>query len=291
MQEMSLSRRETGDGSRLRRAGALPIRWGSVLALVALLLAPAASSDDKNEELLAAVRKGDAAAVKALLDQGADVNAKSPYGATGLFFAADRGHAGIVKILLERGADVNVKDTFYGATALTWAVSKQRVEVVKLLLEKGASGVDAVLMAGAGQGNLELVKLALARGGLKPENLTAALAAATRNNRTETAELLKQAGAQPPKEFAVDAETLASYAGSYRGETGDLLRLQVVDGKLTGGPAGQKPFPLTATDKTTFQVAELPGVTLQFTIEDGKVVGATLRQGNNTSMYKKAAAP
>ena len=44
---------------------------------------------DPGEDLLAAVRKSDAERVKALA-QGADVNAKSPYGATGLFFAADR---------------------------------------------------------------------------------------------------------------------------------------------------------------------------------------------------------
>src|SRR5437868_4191192 len=89
-------------------------------------------ADDRNEELLAAVRKGDAAAVQVLLSKGADVNAKSPYGATPLFFAAERGNIAIIRILLEHGADVNVKDTFYGATALTWAAQKDRIEIIKL---------------------------------------------------------------------------------------------------------------------------------------------------------------
>ena len=60
------------------------------------------------EELWAATRAGDAARVTAALDKGADVNAKTRYGATALTFAADRGHVEIVKLLIARGADVNV---------------------------------------------------------------------------------------------------------------------------------------------------------------------------------------
>ena len=80
-----------------------------------------ASKQELNDQLYEAVRKGDAPAVTALLDKGADVNAKFRYGATALFKAAERGHLEIVKILLARGADVSVKDTLYGATAMTWA--------------------------------------------------------------------------------------------------------------------------------------------------------------------------
>ena len=60
--------------------------------------------------------------VTALLDKGADVNAKFRYGTTALFKAAERGNTEVVKVLLARGADVSVKDTFYGATAMTWAL-------------------------------------------------------------------------------------------------------------------------------------------------------------------------
>ena len=78
---------------------------------------------DKADALSEAARKGDAAAVKKLLDEGVDVNTKFRYNRTALSFAADRGHVEVVKLLLERGADVNAKDTFYNATALTWAIS------------------------------------------------------------------------------------------------------------------------------------------------------------------------
>ena len=86
--------------------------------------APPAS--DKADALSEAARKGDAAAVKKLLDDGVDVNTKFRYNRTALSFAADRGHADVVKLLLDRGADVTTKDTFYKASALNWAVSPAR---------------------------------------------------------------------------------------------------------------------------------------------------------------------
>lgn len=212
-------------------------------------------ADDLGEQLLAAVRKGDAAAVKALLAKGADANAKSPYGATGLFFAADRGNAEVARILLDHGADPNVKDTFYGATAMTWALQKKHVEVIKVLLAKGADG-EPVLMAGVNQGNAELVKAALAGSGLKSDTLSSALAVATRNNRSEIVELLKKAGAVPFVEFPVDPATLQSYAGSYKGEQFDV-KFEVVDGKLTGGPPGQK-LVLRPVSRNTFKTDTMP---------------------------------
>ncbi len=88
-----------------------------LLLLCFILLFPAAVlAQDVNEALLVAARKSDVAAVKELLAKGADVNAKTQYGATPLSYACDRGNFEIVKLLLERGANVNVKDTFYKAT-------------------------------------------------------------------------------------------------------------------------------------------------------------------------------
>src|SRR5258708_18479040 len=155
------------------------------LIIVLTLYAVIGYASDANEDLLAAVRKQDVPSVKALLDKGANVNAKSPYGATPLFFAADRGNMEIIKLLLDKGADVNVKDTFYGATALTWAAEKGRVEIIKLLLTRGAAGADDVLESGVEKGNLEMVEAALETKTVKPEALTSALVDATKENRTE----------------------------------------------------------------------------------------------------------
>src|SRR3954470_10403005 len=77
----------------------------------------------KAEQLQDASRKGDAAAVKQLLDDGVDVNTKFRYDATAIFYACDAGHVDVVKVLLDKGADLGIKDTFYGFTPLMLAVS------------------------------------------------------------------------------------------------------------------------------------------------------------------------
>lgn len=239
-----------------------------------------------NDQLWEAARKGDAVAVKALLDKGADVNAKFRYGATALSYAADKGHVEVVKILLERGADVNVRDTFYQSTPIQWATSKGHAAIVKALLDKGAEGVDEVLLAGARNGNAEFVRMALAKGGLKPETLSAALAASTGDEKkAEIAEMLKKAGAQPPPEIA--AETLQSYVGKYKGEQGSEVAVTFTDGKLYVTPPGQGPLALSAIDKTTFRPTAFDGVTIIFNVEGGKTTGFTLKQGPNTSVLKK----
>src|SRR4051812_34252850 len=86
-----------------------------VATVVALAQAPATT---KAEQLQDAARKGDAAAVKTLLDEGVDVNTKYRYGATALLYACDAGHIDVVKVLLDKGADLTIKDTFYGFTPL-----------------------------------------------------------------------------------------------------------------------------------------------------------------------------
>ena len=68
-----------------------------------------AAKDGRAEALWEAARKGDAAAVKTLLDAGVDVNTPFRYGATALSYACDRGHLEVVRVLLERGADANVE--------------------------------------------------------------------------------------------------------------------------------------------------------------------------------------
>ena len=98
--------------------------------------------DSKNissqQDLSGAVFIGDLGAVKQALAGGADPNAKDPQsGSTMLAIAALMGHTEVVTALLERGADVNAKSRD-GGTALHAAAFLGRVETVKFLLEKGA---------------------------------------------------------------------------------------------------------------------------------------------------------
>jgi ankyrin repeat protein len=253
----------------------------------ALLLSVAAIAQNTNEEFFAAARKGDAAAVKAFLDKGTDVNAKTQYGATALAYACDKGHVEVVRLLIERGADVNVRDTFYGEAPIGWASSKGYTEIVKMLLDKGARGVDRVLMAGVELGNAGMVKVALDKGGAIPVTLSMALAKAEKTGKTEIAEMLKKAGAvpPPPPTFQVDAETLQSYAGTYKGVVD--FTLVVKEGKLTGGVPGQTPFTLGAMSKTTFTPLEFEGATVTFNLEGGKVVSLTWIRGEENLIFKR----
>jgi ankyrin repeat protein len=261
----------------------------TLLALLALALVPRAAAQDPkqalNDQLYEAARKGDAAEVKAVLDKGADVNAKFRYGATALFKAAERGHTEVVKLLIERGADVTVKDTFYGATAMTWALNKEHTGVIRVILAKSAEDAGDVLLTGVRGGNAELVTAALETGKLPAETLTAALVAAgSDEKKAPIVEMLKKAGAVPPPE--VDAATLQSYAGRYKGDPGPDLTFTVKDGKLVGGGGGG-PIVLMAVDQKTFRPVEFDGLTFTFNVEGGKVTGLNFKQGANTTLLKR----
>ena len=256
----------------------------SLLAALPLQTAPDAKQA-LNDQLFEAVRKGDAAAVTAALDKGADVNAKFRYGTTALFKAAERGHTEVVKILLDRGADAKVKDTFYGATAMTWALDNNHFGVVKLLLDKDGGDIDSVLMQGTRENNAELVKIALDQGGATAPTLTAALAVASADEKAAAiAEMLKKAGAQPP--LQVEAAILQTYVGKYRGEPGPEIAITFKDGKLFAA-VGRDTVPLMALDQTTFRPLAFPGITLVFNREADKIASMTFKQGQNTSQLKR----
>ena len=260
-----------------------------VLFSLLALLFPQGSTPSKqelNDQLFEAVRKGDVAAVTTALDRGADVNAKFRYGTTALFKAAERGHAPVVKLLLDRGVDVKVKDTFYGTTAITWALDGKHVEAVRLILEKDADSVEDVLQTGVREGNEEYVKMALDRGGAKPESLTVAWVVSSAEPKTAgSAEMLKKAGAVPPPD--VDAATVQSYAGKYKGEPGPEFTLVAKEGILYATGLGRGELRLMPLDKTTFRPLAFGGVTLTFNVDAGMVTGLTFKNRQNQATQMK----
>jgi hypothetical protein len=258
---------------------------------LALLVSPFTRADDLTDDLLAATRKGDLAQVKALLDKGAGVNSKTPYGQTPLFFACDRGYTEIVKLLVDRGADVNVEDTFYHASALSWAARKDHTDIVKLLLDHGAKSPGEVVMAGAQMGKADLVKVGLDKGGIEKETLSSALAAALKGKNTQIVDMLKAAGAAPPepvKTVELDPAILQKYIGSYTGGRGGTefeMTFALKGSALSGIFSGQPPLTYAPSDPTHFHSVEFEGINLEFTAD-----GFKLKQGGQEIEFKRKAA-
>jgi uncharacterized protein len=81
-------------------------------------------------------KRNDVAAVKWLLDRGADPNARwSHWDAqvTPLHLAALGGHAQVVRLLLQAGADARRRDSIHDSDARGWAEFFGQPEVVQIL--------------------------------------------------------------------------------------------------------------------------------------------------------------
>jgi len=266
------------------------------IAAVAATVAAQQSSTDRADALSEAARKGDAAAVKKLLDEGVPVDTKFRYNRTALSFAADRGHAEVVKLLVERGADVNAKDTFYGATPLSWAVNPamerkpQHAEVVHLLLLHGAQGKENALLGAVSASDAPMTKVILEAGGLPADTLADALEAATRRKQPDIVALLEGAGAKPHIEMKLNDAQLARYVGSYRG-TGNMaqatLTISIADGRLAGAITGGPKLTLIARNETTFGVAEQPGTKVTVKIEQDKATMLTVNLGGGVMTFNR----
>jgi ankyrin repeat protein len=99
--------------------------------------------------LIKAVLANDLESVRALLDRGADVEAKTENGFSALIWICSYVFGGdsensyrIIKFLVERGADVNAR-TNYGSTPLTYVSQGGHLPAVKFLISKGAEVNDS----------------------------------------------------------------------------------------------------------------------------------------------------
>ena len=259
-----------------------------LIALAAVVTLAQAPPLTKAEQLSEAARKGDAATVKKLLDEGVDVNTKFRYGATALFYAADHGHLEVVKVLLDKGADMTLKDTFYGFTPLALATGPaqkkkpEHSEIAKLLIQKGAPGKEQALGTAVQTGDAALAKVIIDTG-VPAANLTDALEAAKAGNKAEMVTLLEQAGAKPYQDFKIDPAMLAKFAGTYKGPTGNELTIAPAGARFTIGPPTAPPaqrLTLVATADKAFKAIGAP-VSLTFQVEGDKVTGFSLTQGAN----------
>lgn len=217
------------------------------------------------EELWAAARAGDVARITSALEKGADVNAKTRYGATALLFAADKGHLEAVKLLVARGADLNAQDSFYRIRAIDMALQNEHDAVAQFLLERGSKGAGNALMRAVRSGNQALASAALASPDLTSANLRGALAAAKKENKPELAATIEKKLAEMPADaapaVAVDRAVLESYAGTYRNENAGQSVTVALSGNslVVTPPGGAPPLTLVPTSQSTFRLAEQEG--------------------------------
>jgi ankyrin repeat protein len=147
----------------------------AALFLIGLLLAAATTVGAATPRLVDAVKAADRAAVQALLQQKADVNAPEPDGTTALHWAAQRGDLDIASLLIRAGANVNAANR-YGVSPLALAAATGNAALLAALIEAGADvnapsqeGVTP-LMTASRVGNVDALQLLLSRGAVERIN-------------------------------------------------------------------------------------------------------------------------
>lgn len=149
------------------------------LSACLLLTLAACQSHRPSTALTVAAERGDAAQVKKLIAEGADVNEKDRMGYTALTWAARNGSMEVAKALIEARADMNARDCAKnGWTPLMHAIHKNNNEMAGLFIERGAdvnakagdcrertieNGKTALAYA-AGENNAQIVRALLAKG-------------------------------------------------------------------------------------------------------------------------------
>ncbi len=160
-------------------------------------------SAELDEQIVKAAMERDTAKVMALLDRGANVNAKGKYsGWTPLMLAARKGDTELLNLLLAHGADVNAKSPVQNRTALMEAVRNRKIEAAKALLT-AYPDVDAVdwegytvLMFAAVSGQRDSVNVLLAYGAdVNVKNKVGSSALMMASGYPKVSEQLKEAGA------------------------------------------------------------------------------------------------
>lgn len=147
--------------------------------------------------LVKAVRAQDKPLFHRLLTVGADLNLPAPAtGETPLGAAAGMGHTHFLSELLFAGADVNARNSKSGRTPLMEAAMSGYKDAVQILLDHGANVNARVILYGQRLN----------------EN---ALSIALKNDHTDIAQLLRQAGAEELQEESLSEEVKDAASAAY----------------------------------------------------------------------------
>lgn len=179
---------------------------GGQTEVVRLFLSAGMSPDVQDQgftPLLEAARRGYSEMAQELIEDGANVNAKDPYGVTALMFSLIAGSTEVALRLIEKGAEVNSRDSD-GRTALIEALTSENEippEIVELLVRRGAD-VNVKLAGGltplmiAVSGDSRLVRLLVEAGaGVKAKDDNGVSVLQRAKDNLENIRILEDAGA------------------------------------------------------------------------------------------------
>jgi uncharacterized protein len=216
-----------------------------VIAAAFLLAAANLSSAAADAPLADAMEKMDRAAVRALLQRRADVNAPQVDGMTALHWAAYRDDVESVELLVRAGANVKATNR-YGVAPLTLAITNGNSAMVDRLLKAGADpnttlpGGETALMTAARVGVLASVKALIARGAIvdakDEKHRQTALMWAAAEGHAPVVEMLIELGADYKARLASGMTPLLF---AVREGHGDVVRVL-----LKAGVSANEPVPV-----------------------------------------------
>jgi len=188
----------------------MSVRFCASLGVGLMLCASIGSAADVDVRLAEAARREDRQAIRALLEQKAEVNAPLPDGSTALHWAVEADDLETVDLLLKAGARVTATNR-YGVTPLHLATTNGNTPILQRLLRAGAdpnvrdASGETLLMMAVRSGVLDSVAAFIDRGAsVDATDLatqTTPLMMAVRSNNLAAARLLIEHGA------SVDAAT------------------------------------------------------------------------------------
>ena len=230
-------------------------------SLIVLMVATIGLFAAGDERLVNAAKLGDAAAVRSLIQQRADVNAAQPDGTTALHWAVQRDNPDIVDLLIKAGANAKPANR-YGVTPLSVAALNGNASIIQKLIAAGAdpnatsAEGETPLMTAARTGKVDAVKVLIASGvdvnaAEKTRGQTALMWAAAENHASTVSALmaagadinLRSTGGFTPLLFAVRAGAIETVnaliaAGASANDTIQPGGTRSAMAAGRGGPAG-----------------------------------------------------
>lgn len=228
---------------------------GSCIFVLFVVVLRAAPPGDENEpryrSFVDECWYGNAEAVAALLEQGANPNATRRGGRSALHLAAQGGHLKVMRLLIDHGADVQAKGS-HGRTVLTEAAASRDPQAVRMLLEAGAEPDGSALGMASWLGHIEAAKLLL-EAGVSPDE---GLFGAAQGGHVEILGLLLHQGANVNARF--ERGTTALHAGALQGglETVRLLLKEGADPNATNDEA-ETPLHMALSGDREIETVEL----------------------------------